>query len=134
MIFRRPTNLIPAKTNFRIRAVITNDNNLHAADFVGLFKFSVYLNDPADMLLMEDLITMSLRMLETPYDHDIGVPGEMIKVGRDQITLCSSFRPVVSGWEEGTDLIHRDVNIAGHLYNLNNGLIYAQADFVDVLS
>ena len=134
MIFSRPNNLIPAKTNFRIRAVITNDKNLHTPNFDGLFKFSVHLNDPADMLLMEDLITTGLRILETPYDHEIGVSGETIKVGMDKITLFPSFRPVVSGWEEGTDLIHRDVKIAGHLYNLNNGLLYAQADFVDVLS
>ena len=133
-MFKRPTKLVPAETNFRIQAVITNDQNLYTPTFDSLFKFSVYLNDPTDTLLIDDLIARSLRVLETPYDHEIGVPFERIKTGREEIMLVSSYRPTISEWDESDVLLNRNVKILGHLYNLNNGLIYAQADLIDVMS
>ena len=61
MTLQRPVNLIPADTQFRIKAYISDDKYMHVPMADGLYQFSAYILDYAHMQDLEQKIVMSLE-------------------------------------------------------------------------
>ena len=130
----RPFNLNPADTEFRFkRAYISDDTHLFTATADGLYELKVYLLDYADMCNVEQLVSDSLRLLETPYDEEYGTPYAEVSDGKVDFVFKSKFPPTLSGAESTDNLIGRECQCLGYLYNLDNGATFAHCDFIDVI-